>query len=185
MANTHDHAQLVGKARASNAREVMTTGGDGVAKVAARWVGVADFEQESVRSFPQLVSRELADRDLEVLIIQDDLNLDGSYVTSAQAISDSNGNPSVVFALNATGAQMLGEITIANLPDPVRGIKRQLGLILDGHLITAPSINSVIYERVEITGSFTAQETERIAAILLAGPFPAPLKLVSEAAAMP
>jgi preprotein translocase subunit SecD len=180
LANTHDHAELIKQAQASRSREVIDPKREGASKLAARWLAVAKKDEDPMRQNPLVVSRDDESGGLQVLVVQDDLDLTGEYLKSVQARYDQNGQPSVHFALDTNGSQKLGEITTANLPDHVRGFKRQLAIILDGTIVTAPSINSVIYDECEITGTFTASETEELAAVLLAGPFSAPIKLMNE-----
>ena len=59
-------------------------------------------------------------------------------------------------------------------------IGRQLAIILDGELVSAPSIKTAIEGgRGEITGSFTLEEATALANDLNAGALPAPLKVAA------
>ena len=185
LANAHDHADVIEKARASKGRVVFDPEREGKAKQVARWQPVAKTEQEAMRQSRQVIGRDDGAGDLEVLVVLDDLNLTGDYLRCVQASFDQIGRPCVTFALNSAGSQKLGEITTMNLPDAVQGFKRQLAIILDGEIMTAPSINSAIYDRGEITGNFTVADTQLLAAILTAGQIPAPIKLVSETKVAP
>jgi preprotein translocase subunit SecD len=179
LANIHDHFDLITRGQASKDRQIVDADYREAPRVVARWVKTTE---ENAQYLPKNILRDDGGGGREVLVVVDSINLTGEYLRSASASADQRGQPCVVFSLNAIGSQKLGELTTANLPDPVSGFKRQLAIILDGVVVTAPSINSAIYDRGEITGNFTAEEVERTAAILMAGPFPAPLKLVSETA---
>ena len=50
-----------------------------------------------------------------------------------------------------------------------------MGIILDGELYSAPSINSTIFDRGEITGRFTRAEVDDLVKVLNAGSLPAAL----------
>jgi preprotein translocase subunit SecD len=111
------------------------------------------------------------------------MNVNGWDLQSASANTDDAGNPFVVFELNRDGAKRLAALTSANLPDPVLKLKRQMAIILDGFLMTAPTINSVISDRGSITGNFSQLQAQQTAAVLMAGVLPVPLRLVSRVSA--
>ena len=62
---------------------------------------------------------------------------------------------------------------------------RQLAIILDNQLISAPVINSEIGSQGEITGRFSAQEALKLANELNAGALPAPMKILAETTVAP
>ena len=53
--------------------------------------------------------------------------------------------------------QRFGALTADNLPNQADGFSRHIGIILDGHLTSAPAIRATIFRQVEITGDFTRQ----------------------------
>lgn len=59
-------------------------------------------------------------------------------------------------------------------------IGRELAIILDDELVSAPNIRSEIGRNGQITGQFTLEEVKALAADLNAGALPAPLKIDSE-----
>ncbi|MCK5851072.1 MAG: protein translocase subunit SecD, partial [Kiritimatiellae bacterium] len=60
-------------------------------------------------------------------------------------------------------------------------IGRQLAIVLDGKLYSAPEIRGAIFGgRAEITGSFTPAEARLLANILSSGSLPAPVKIVQK-----
>mgnify|MGYP001485586809 CR=1 FL=1 len=107
---------------------------------------------------PYLVEKRLAN------------GLTGKYIKSARAARDQMGVPLIQFNFNDEGARRFGEVTKEN-------IGRQLAIVLDGELYSAPRINSVIYGSGEITGHFSWDEAERVANAL-ENPLEAPVKIV-------
>jgi SecD/SecF fusion protein len=116
----------------------------------------------------------------EVLVVGDEFNVTGAYLAQVAADTDNRGQPCVNFRFNAEGGQRFRGLTSANLPDEVQNFTRKLGIILDGKLHSAPSIQSVISDRGEITGNFTKEEVEDLASVLNAGALPAKVRLIEK-----
>jgi len=74
--------------------------------------------------------------------------------------------PVVNFYLTHEGGQKFGEVTGAN-------IDKGLAIVLDGNIVSAPSINSRINDSGIIEGSFTQQEVEDLSTVLRSGALPA------------
>jgi SecD/SecF fusion protein len=108
---------------------------------------------------------------LEVLMMTDDYRVEGQHLSSASMSFDSLGRPAVSFFMKPLGASLFGKLTGSNLPDTSSNppIKKQLGIVLDKKLLSAPTINSRITSRGVIEGDFTQQEVEDLVAILKAG----------------
>ena len=84
------------------------------------------------------------------------------------------GKPEIRFSLTSEGARRFAEITGAN-----RG--KQLAIVLDGDVITAPTINGAITGGSGvITGNFTAQSAEELAGLLNAGALPFELNIIEK-----
>ncbi len=153
-------------------------------RVVGRWVPVVPKEADAYRPGSDLVTRgQLATRvtrrgRVEVLLYMDDrCNVSGEYLVRARPSTDpENNSPAVSFTFNTAGGTLFGSLTGANRPDPAQNFRRHLGIILDGYLQSAPTINSRITTNGIITGSFTKAETEALAAVLTAGSLPATLR---------
>jgi SecD/SecF fusion protein len=103
--------------------------------------------------------------------------VDGSYLTSAMNQADSTGRPAVSFTFNNKGGQLFGTLTRKNVPtEGTTPVKRHLAIILDGLVVSAPTINSEISTHGQISGSFTNREVDNLVNILRAGALPASLK---------
>ncbi len=81
--------------------------------------------------------------------------------------------PVVSFTLKPEGAERFYELTSNN-----RG--RQLAILIDGTVITAPVVNEAISAQGQISGSFTAESAQELAALLKSGAFAAPVTFEEE-----
>ena len=111
-----------------------------------------------------------------------------ALVKAAVQRDPTSGSLSIGFELNAEGGQKFASLTRnykAGGPKNPTSRGRQLAIILDNTLISAPVINSEISTRGEITGRFTAQSAQKLANELNAGALPAPLKILAETTVAP
>lgn len=99
----------------------------------------------------------------------------GEYLANATAGTDQQFNrPVVFFELNRRGGRVFERETGRNL-------QRQMAIVLDNQVYTAPIIQSQIGRNGQITlGSSTLDEASDLALVLRAGALPAPLKIVEE-----
>ena len=100
-------------------------------------------------------------------------DIDGSFLTWAFADRDAAGTPIIGFAFNRAGGDLFGNLTRKNVSQA--GKTRHLAIILDGQVMSAPTINAEIRDRGAISGSFTPQQVNEIVSILRAGAMPATL----------
>ncbi|MFN4258986.1 MAG: protein translocase subunit SecD [Gemmataceae bacterium] len=99
-------------------------------------------------------------------------------LVSAQEDVDRHLKRAVNFRFNTAAGDRFYDITYANRPTGQRGseIIRQLAIILDGELMSAPNIQSPIRESGQITGDFSAEEVKTLVDILRSGALPATIK---------
>src|SRR5207245_2004157 len=83
----------------------------------------------------------------------------GRDLRNARPSLDQNNQPAVSFTLNTEGGRKFGKVTSEN-------IGRQLAIILDGRVQSAPRIDSRITTDGRITGSFTQEEVQNLSLIL-------------------
>lgn len=107
--------------------------------------------------------------------------IDGSYLISAAGRQGEDLKPTVSFSFNPTGGALFGEITRKNVSEDTAGpdntkLRRHLAIILDGMVMSAPTINSEIRTQGQISGNFTQKEVDSLVNILRAGRLPATLK---------
>jgi len=111
--------------------------------------------------------------------------LSGEYLKSAAVDYRALGQPVVNLQFDSRGAKKFASVTSdyapggARNPDPNK--MRQLAIVLDGTLYSAPTIREAIYGgKAEISGSFKLPEARLLANILNAGSLPAPVKIVEK-----
>ncbi|MDD3669402.1 MAG: protein translocase subunit SecD [Alphaproteobacteria bacterium] len=98
----------------------------------------------------------------------------GADLDDARGAYDDKGNPAVSFSFKSTGAIKFGNATAEN-------VGRRLAIVLDGKVISAPTIQSPIKGgKGIITGSFTVQSANDLALMLRSGALPASLHVIEE-----
>ena len=97
----------------------------------------------------------------------------GRDLRTARPTLDENNRPAVSFSLNQEGARKFGNFTQAN-------IGRQLGIVLDNRVQSAPVIQSRIDDEGRITGNFTNQEAQDLSLKLRSGALPANMVYLEE-----
>ncbi|MBT6660403.1 MAG: protein translocase subunit SecD [Verrucomicrobia bacterium] len=116
----------------------------------------------------------------ELLIeIENKYGLKGEHINSASPSRNPlTQDPMILFGFNTEGATAMGRLT---QPD---NIGRQMAIILDGKLLSAPALQGPITSNGQITGDFTSDEAATIANALL-NPLKAPLKIEEEMSVEP
>ena len=97
----------------------------------------------------------------------------GRDLRNARPSLDSNNQAAVSFTLSTEGGTKFGRITSDN-------IGRQLAIVLDGRVQSAPRIEGRITTDGQITGSFTQEEVQNLSLILRSGALPASLTYLEE-----
>jgi preprotein translocase subunit SecD len=97
----------------------------------------------------------------------------GNDLRNARPSLDENNQPAVAFTLSNEGGRKFGNVTAEN-------VGRQLAIILDGRVQSAPRIESRIQSEGRITGSFTTEEVQNLALILRSGALSASLTYLEE-----
>jgi preprotein translocase subunit SecD len=97
----------------------------------------------------------------------------GQDLRNARASVDENNRPAVSFTLSNEGGRKFGKVSGEN-------IGRQLAIILDGRVQSAPTLESKINSEGRITGSFTPDEVQDLSLKLRSGALPAKLDYLEE-----
>jgi preprotein translocase subunit SecD len=97
----------------------------------------------------------------------------GRNLKNARVGVDENNAPDIGFSLNPAGAEKFKAAT-------GRNVGRQLAIILDEVVYSAPVIQSQISGEGRISGSFTTEQADELAKILRAGALPASLRTLQE-----
>ena len=133
----------------------------------------ADEAMRRGRPPPGSVLMESENSDGRKYLIEKRVMVSGEMLDGATATFDQNNRPAVSFVLNSNGARRFGKVTGEN-------IGRPFAIILDGKVVSAPTIQSQIFGNGQITGDFSVAETNELALVLRAGALPAPLIILEE-----
>ncbi|MFN3525506.1 MAG: protein translocase subunit SecD [Paracoccus sp. (in: a-proteobacteria)] len=107
-------------------------------------------------------------------ILEDSPVITGEDLVDAMPGTDENGQPSVNFRFNPTGARAFGAYTSANIGQP-------FAIVLDNEVISAPVIRSAITTGSgQISGSMNFEEASQLSILLRAGALPAELEFLEE-----
>ena len=101
--------------------------------------------------------------------------LSGENLLDAQPQMNNQTNETVVsFTLDRVGAKRFGKATST-------GIGKQLAIVLDGKIVSAPVIrDAIVSGNGQISGNFTFQSATDLALLLRSGALPAPLNIIEE-----
>ncbi len=97
----------------------------------------------------------------------------GRDLRNARPSLDQFNLPAVSFSLNQDGARRFGPFTEQNLG-------RQLGIVLDSRVVSAPTLQGRITDEGQITGNFTQQEAQDLSLMLRSGALPARMDYLEE-----
>ena len=107
-------------------------------------------------------------------IVEESPVVSGDELVDSQPSFDQNGAPAVSFRFDTTGARKFGDYTANNIGQP-------FAIVLDNQVISAPVIQSHIPGGSGIiTGSFTVEDSTRLAVLLRAGALPAEMTFLEE-----
>ncbi|MBC7820433.1 MAG: protein translocase subunit SecD [Planctomycetaceae bacterium] len=177
VANEKDHRSWLAAARALPDTQPNLIEGN---QIVAVWRDIA----EKADSMPTSSVRTVLRKDkqgkdapaTQVLIVQDpeeDL-VTGSYLRRASPSISEDGSPCVNFNFDNEGAMRFFRLTSRNKPAS-DGTKRQLAIILDAKVHSAPNINSAIRDSGQITGNFPPDELKALVDVLNAGALQLPI----------
>ncbi len=180
LASRHVDKALIDRAEKEPAKgETLDSSG----KRVAWWVPVKAGSERNCTIHQDVVKRTkpAGNRELtEILVVADPDNVTGAYLTQARLEFDRRERPAIGFRFNDAGGKLFAKLTGDHLPSKSTDDTYKLGIIIDGELFSAPSIQCTIHDRGEIAGQFTEIEASDLAAVLKAGSLPVRLQLVEE-----
>lgn len=107
-------------------------------------------------------------------VVSSEVKVTGADLEDAKlTMYGDNGYPSVTFTLTAEGSKKFGQLTGAN-------IGKELAIVLDNTIQSAPTVQSRITRNGSITGRFTLDEARQLTIVLKAGALPAPVKVIEK-----
>ena len=120
---------------------------------------------------------KFTDRNGIPLLVKKQVIFSGDNLTDAQPGFDQNQQPNINLNVDAKGARALRDTTRDN-------IGKRMALVLfekgKGEVVTAPTIQSELGNRFQITGRFTASETTDTSLVLRSGSLAAPMEIIEE-----
>jgi len=109
----------------------------------------------------------------EYYAVRKTVPVSGTDLKTARVQKGRMGEPVIGFSMTPDGGRKFGELTGAN-------IGRQLAIVLDNKIESAPRINSRIDDQGVIEGRFSTQEASDLALVLRSGSLPASLTTLEE-----
>ncbi len=111
--------------------------------------------------------------------------LSGDALKDAKVEYGQFNEPRITLEFNAAGSREFGRVTSDYSPNGEKNMGneegRQLAIVLDGTLYSAPVIRTAILDgRAEISGMFSVAEATRLVNVLRAGSLPVPVQIVEE-----
>ncbi|MCB9476749.1 MAG: protein translocase subunit SecD [Deltaproteobacteria bacterium] len=106
-------------------------------------------------------------------MLRDVAEITGNQLTDARRSTDQYSRPAVSFELSSDAGDIFAELTGNN-------IGKQLAIVLDDKIMSAPRLQSRIRTSGQITGDFTPDEARDLARILRAGSLPVPVQIEEE-----
>lgn len=110
---------------------------------------------------------------IEYTAVRKDVPVSGRDLKNARVQKGRVGEPVIGFSLTPEGAPKFGALTGNN-------VRRQLAIVLDNKVVSAPVINSRIDNDGVIEGTFTQQQAADLALVLRSGSLPASLTTLEE-----
>jgi len=123
----------------------------------------------------------LPDKEGRYQVVKASAELTGATLTDAKVTFGGSGNnqmvsgmPVVSIEFNNEGAKLFGLVTEAN-------VNKQLAIVLDGVIQSAPVIKGAIPDgHAIIEGNFSTDDAKLLATILKAGALPAPVRIIEQ-----
>jgi preprotein translocase subunit SecD len=115
-----------------------------------------------------------AEKPKQFIVVEYPAIVDGSELRDASAFSQTGGNDyQISFSLKPGGAQKFGDFTGKN-------IGKNLAIVLNNEVKSAPTIQGQIFDNGQITGRFTKESAEDLALTLKSGALPAKIEYQEE-----
>ncbi|MCF7791309.1 MAG: protein translocase subunit SecD [Victivallales bacterium] len=126
-----------------------------------------------VERMQMISTSRMGKRTVETCFVKIHPEMGGTDIKNANVVMDRYGQRQISLKFNSDGAKKFGEVTKKN-------VGRRLGIVLDGTLYSAPTIQQPIYGgNASITGDFSQEEASNVATALACGNLPATIKIDS------
>ncbi|MDR0704984.1 MAG: protein translocase subunit SecD [Planctomycetaceae bacterium] len=136
---------------------------DAAGKLLARWVPLVESEKDDFIYNQDIVLRQRQEQWEVLVLFNDGVDITGESLTHIGKGMGEKNEPGVSFSFNAVGASKFKRLTSTNRPDPTQSrLRRQLGILLNDQLYSAPYIEAVISDHGIITFRKRETDEERI-----------------------
>jgi preprotein translocase subunit SecD len=130
----------------------------------------ADYPLQEERD-GRIALPNLSERGAPLVLYVDAILTSGDVASASPIIEESSRLPAVSIKLDPDGARNFGHAT-------AQSVGRQIAVVVDDQIVLAPMVMTPITEgMIVISGSFSVEETQEMAAALQA-PLPAAVKLI-------
>jgi len=129
---------------------------DGQDPAGGKWI---PFDPNKVVLPPEAAVRTTSGGKSMALVVEDDQPVDAWHIAYASMSRDEQLRPSVMGNLNGEGTIRMEKLTSQNRD-------RQLAIIVEGRIASAPTIQSTISDLFQITGEFAKGELEDLVVAL-------------------
>ncbi|MFN8487681.1 MAG: protein translocase subunit SecD [Caldilineaceae bacterium] len=137
---------------------INTTNRPTAAKDLAKTNGITTTQASSSNPYPDKVFKTV---------------MTGDILRSAAATQNQFNQWQIDFELTSAGSTKFGDYTRTHIGQP-------LVIVLDGRVLSAPTIQAVITDRGQITGRFTHTEADSLAVQMRYGALPVPLEVIDK-----
>jgi protein-export membrane protein SecD len=117
----------------------------------------------------------LPSKESRYLVVKSSAELTGSTLVDAKVeLGGQYGYPTVSIEFNPEGTRRFAEVT-------ERNVQKNLAIVLDGTVQSAPVIRSAIPDgHAVIEGNFSTEDAKLLSTVLRAGALPAPVRVIEE-----
>ncbi|NOQ75711.1 MAG: hypothetical protein GQ574_27135 [Crocinitomix sp.] len=167
---------------------------------------IFDYQEGSIVGYANIQDTALLNFRLNHVLMRNNLPRDLVFMWDSKEI-ETDGQPSGVLGLHAIkvpyngprvdnraikkatiNVHVVGQYGLNLIMDEIGAIQwekmttdnlnKQIAIIMDNAVLSAPVVNWVMEESTSITGNFTPVEAKGLAALINAGPLPTPIKIV-------
>jgi preprotein translocase subunit SecD len=128
---------------------------------------------EDCEILPQMEKKGGQNVTKEYDLLKKESVISGADLQDARSSYDNSNLPAVSFTLHPDAGKRFYDFTGAN-------VGKQLAIVLDKVVLSAPVVRDKIRETGIISGSFTQEEAEELALVLRSGALPASIKFLEE-----
>lgn len=132
-------------------------------------------ELPGVKDINQAINMIGQTAQLQFVNMEDKELLNGAHLRRADTVIDpQTSKPEISLEFNSEGKNLFAKATEEN-------INKVIGIKLDGQIISAPVVQSVIPDgKASITGDFTLENAKKLVIQLNAGALPVPIKIIEQ-----